>query len=232
MPALASLIEALATLLWPVAAILGAIWALPRLEALAKSRGLTIKIAGNEISVSDAADSLTRQVDDLRQVVERLAAARPLDETVERTRTAYETSVDGLPTEILWVDDNPENNALEIAQLESRGFDVLQAVTTSEALNLISIGFKPFAILSDMGRTEHGTYNKFAGIELLKELRKNGNEAPFYVYTTQQREVAVDELVRKNGGSGATASTSELFEWISLTQLKSLMPTLKQRPGN
>lgn len=230
MLAAAKLIEAVASLLWPVAAIVGAAWLLPRLEALAKSHGLTIKVAGNEISINDATDSLTRQLDDLRQVVEKLTGSKTADESTVRIDRPSQGAI--LNTEILWVDDVPENNALEIAQLESRGFFVRKALSTNEALNTLSMNFSPFVILSDMGRNEDGVYRKFAGIDLLKELRKIGNETPFYVYTTQQRDVSVDRLVRDNGGNGATASTSELFEWINLAQLRPLMPTLSQPSGN
>jgi CheY-like chemotaxis protein len=118
------------------------------------------------------------------------------------------------PPRILWVDDNPTNNALQIAQLRDRGIDVVQAVSTDDAMAILNNNLGFDAIVSDMGRREGGLYRSQAGLVLLNALRRAGYNVPFLVYSSQKNTARNNDEIRSAGGDGATASPVELLEWI------------------
>jgi serine/threonine-protein kinase len=78
----------------------------------------------------------------------------------------------GSISQVLWVDDNPENNADVIGQLERRGVRVTRPVSTTEAVQR----YDPLVhhlVISDMGRYEgaDNAYVERAGFDLLAQLR-------------------------------------------------------------
>ena len=80
---------------------------------------------------------------------------------------------------LLWVDDKPEGNAFEIAELRSIGMHVDLAKTGQEALQIFSDSEPPCdLLLSDVGRIEDGSYKRLAGLELLQQLRSSGTTVP------------------------------------------------------
>ena len=61
------------------------------------------------------------------------------------------------------MDDNPSNNALQISQLENRGYKVVTALSTNDAM--ATLGRERInLIISDMGREEGGRYVSQAGL--------------------------------------------------------------------
>lgn len=110
--------------------------------------------------------------------------------------------------EILWVDDNPDNNLYERYLFEASGIAVTSAQSTNEAMNLLN-SHRYSAIISDMQRAEGGE----AGIELLQKIRNMNNNTPFFIYTgnkTPQKE----EKTKENGGQGCTDSPEELYRMV------------------
>ncbi len=78
----------------------------------------------------------------------------------------------GSVSHILWVDDNPENNADVIRQLRRRGVEVTTAVSTADALRQYDPAVHQL-VISDLGRYE-GADNAYvgrAGFDLLTRLR-------------------------------------------------------------
>jgi serine/threonine-protein kinase len=78
----------------------------------------------------------------------------------------------GVISQILWVDDNPENNVDVIRQLEARGVRVTRSLSTAEAVQR----YRPAVhqlVISDMGRYEGAgnAYVERAGFDLLGQLR-------------------------------------------------------------
>ncbi len=116
---------------------------------------------------------------------------------------------------ILWVDDNPANIACEIATVQEKGIEVTQALSTSQAVQiLVSSGLSFNAIITDMGRTEEGEYRPKAGISLIKAVREAGINLPILVYTTLNLYGRTINEVVAAGGNGATMSAEELFAWL------------------
>lgn len=110
--------------------------------------------------------------------------------------------------EILWVDDNPDNNLYERYLFEASGIAVTSAQSTDEAMNLLN-SHRYSAIISDMQRAEGGE----AGIALLQKIRNMNDNTPFFIYTgnkTPQKE----EKTKENGGQGCTDSPEELYRMV------------------
>ena len=110
--------------------------------------------------------------------------------------------------EILWVDDNPDNNLYERYLFEASGIAVTSAQSTDEAMNLLN-SHHYSAIISDMQRAEGGE----AGIELLQKIRNMNNNTPFFIYTGNKTSHK-EEMTRENGGQGCTDNPEELYRMV------------------
>lgn len=205
-----ALLEAIAALAWPaIAAYI--LWnILPALKNVIAARAFTVKVAGLEITAQEATDQLKSQLQDLKEQVMLLRENRSMPMAV----AAPGITADSASAQILWVDDNPKNNAFEIAQLTGFGYHVRLACSTEEAMECLAkerIGL----IISDMGRREAGTYVSQAGLVLLQAVRKAGHEQPFIIYSSAKYEKRNHDEVKAAGGVGATSSSTVLFEWIA-----------------
>jgi serine/threonine-protein kinase len=78
----------------------------------------------------------------------------------------------GTISQVLWVDDNPENNVEVVRQLESRGVRVTRSLSTAEAVRRFDPAVHQL-VVSDMGRYEgaDNAYVERAGFDLLAQLR-------------------------------------------------------------
>lgn len=209
------LIKVLTPLTWPLMlAIL--LWKLfPALRGIVTSRSFAVKIAGMEVSVQDATEQFQTQISDLKKQVMLLRSDRgPAGSGPEFTEAPAPSAVAKKSPRILWVDDNPTGNALEIAQLKERGIEVSQAMSTADAMAMLRNDPSFGAIISDMGRSEQGAYHAQAGLTLLGALKSAGYNVPFLVYSSRKNAARYSEEVRSAGGEGATASPVELQEWI------------------
>ena len=110
--------------------------------------------------------------------------------------------------EILWVDDNPDNNLYERYLFEASGIAVTSAQSTDEAMNLLN-SHRYSAIISDMQRAEGGE----AGIELLQKIRNMNNNTPFFIYTGNKTSHK-EEMTRENGGQGCTDNPEEPYRMV------------------
>jgi hypothetical protein len=204
-------LEATALLAWPL--IVGfLLWRLfPLVKTVASSRNFTVKFGNVEVSAQDATDKIQAQLNDLNEKVQTLRSS-----VIVAPETSPAPPVDGplrLAT-LLWVDDKPDGNALEVAQLRERGIESVQVRSTSEAMDALENRTDFCAVISDMGRTEDGAYRPKAGIELCRAILAGGYTYPFFVYTGRRSAITHNATVKSEGGCGATASTIELFEWI------------------
>ena len=110
--------------------------------------------------------------------------------------------------EILWVDDNPNNNELEYRALAAMGLRITQVRSTEDAL--IHVERKPYAlIISDMERDQ----KPLEGYALLQKLRSVNCQTPFVVYTSTS--TAKDKQnVLAEGGQGHTNDPRELLQLV------------------
>ena len=131
-------------------------------------------------------------------VVEGFKAAKRTKVTVESWRNL-----------ILWVDDRPENNIYERRAFETMGLEFTLALSTKEALEILSK--KRFAaIISDMGRREGSR----EGYVLLDAIRATGDLTPFFIYAGSNLPSHKRETER-HGGQGSTNNPQELFEMVT-----------------
>jgi CheY-like chemotaxis protein len=219
----ARIIEAIGSLLWPLLVAVLLIRVIPHIPGVVadlrramRTRAFTVKIGGVELSVEEAAEQLRRQVTDLQthmanQLAERPPAAPAGPPAPLGAETAAGPAAgQGRPT-LLWVDDNPEANTLELAKLRDDGVEVLLARSTAEAMDVLSLRRGVGAIVTDMGRTEDGEFRSHAGLALLRQLHEAEQSQPVLVYTSTRRV----ELDRRDaldaGATIVTSSPTELF---------------------
>ena len=137
----------------------------------------------------------------------RLAVHRALVDYLE----ARMTELPLLPTRLLWVDDRPRNNDLEIAELEELGLaDYEQALTTEDALGRVDIGDFDI-IISDMARPPEWE----AGLDLIAGLRGHNIDTSVIIYAgdfaSRDRN---RRRVEEAGGFGCTNDPSELVPLV------------------
>ncbi|MBV9395751.1 MAG: response regulator [Methylobacteriaceae bacterium] len=207
-------IKAVAQLLWPllVGGLLVALF--PALKAIITSRAFSVKIAGMEVSVQNATEQFQTQIADLQKQVLLMRAGTEPERASPARKDPARPEIGRERPRLLWVDDKPSGNALELAQIADLGIEVTQAVSTGEALNLVNSGARFDGVISDMGRREEGRYVSQAGLMLLKALRDAGYNGPFFVYSSQRAAARNNIDVKESGGDGATSSPLELLEWV------------------
>ena len=216
----ARIIEAIGSLLWPLLVAVLLIRVIPHIPGVVadlrramRTRAFTVKIGGAELSVEEAAEQLRRQVTDLQtHMANQLAERPPADPPapIGAEAAAGPAADQGRPT-VLWVDDNPEANTLELAKLRDDGVEVLLARSTAEAMDVLSLRRGVGAIVTDMGRTEEGEFRSHAGLALLRQLHEAEQSQPVLVYTSTRRVELDRQDALDAGATVVTSSPTELF---------------------
>ncbi|MFI6424905.1 response regulator [Promicromonospora sp. NPDC050880] len=230
MSPIADLIAAVASLLWPLLVIV--VLLVFGGQLLAKLRGsddVTLEIGGQKLSIRQATDQqadliadLQREVAALKRKVDAGAVVVPGDElpwgSQEQERTITRPGDGrlpvpgaGAPHSILWVDDNPENNAMLAESWRRDGIDVEVARSTDEALRLLNT--RPYGlIISDLGRRESDVDVPDAGLRLLSRVRANDPVTPFVLYGNTGPYA---DDARAAGVTLMTGSTFDLVEYVT-----------------
>jgi CheY-like chemotaxis protein len=115
------------------------------------------------------------------------------------------------PAGVLWVDDHPERNALQVDQLERRGVVVDTAHSTKEALQKLT-GQRYQLIVSDMERAEGGKPVPNAGLELIRTVRTFDRDTPVVIYTAGPSGKVMGDMAAQIGADLVTNS------WFQLSQ--------------
>jgi CheY-like chemotaxis protein len=222
--------KALAAMLWPVLAIIIFISAKSRIYAFLSRDNVSIKVAGMEISVADAAKSLGTSVSDLQKRlaeleirVGRSAGASdigPSNETPAGSASSRAKATDTLPSSqqfsILWVDDYPSNNAFLVDQFQKEGVEVKLALTTDEGLKDFNNGDFDM-IITDLGRRENGKENPFAGLDLIKQVRSQDMDVPILVFAGS-RGLQNRAKLLKAGATEVSQSAVDVQSFVSRIQ--------------
>ena len=221
----ARIIEAIGSLLWPLLVAVVLIRVLPHVPALVadlrramRTRAFTVRVAGAELTVEEATEQLRRQVTDLQthmaiQLADRDGAGPPpppAPGSAAGTGEAAGASGGGRPT-LLWVDDRPDDHALELAKLRDDGIEVLLARSTAEALDVLSLRRGVHAVVTDLGRSEDGEFRTHAGLALLRQLKEAEHDQPVLVYTEAARAQLDRQDALDAGAALVTASPVELL---------------------
>ena len=123
--------------------------------------------------------------------------------------TASTSSTQARRRHILWVDDRPDNNIHERAAFEAMGFNFNLALSTNEALQMLS-DERFDTIISDMGRQE----GPREGFVLLDAIRSRGDKTPFFIYAGSNAPQHKREAA-EHGAQGCTNHPQELFELVT-----------------
>ncbi|MFF5147760.1 response regulator [Streptomyces sp. NPDC013157] len=201
------LIRALTGLAWPLFAA-WVVWKLlPEIRGIVRHRAFSIKVGNNELTVQEFTNQVVETTAELQQ---------QLTVRTDQSRLRQEPSPppQRVLHRVLWVDDNPSNNAYQTAQLQAIGVEVVQAESTDEGLRALRRASRPFdAVISDMGRAEAGGFDPEAGLTLIRKIRETDATTPVFIYggsgaTARREQVAAAR------GNGVTQSPSELFDLL------------------
>jgi CheY-like chemotaxis protein len=201
-----------------------------------RTRAFTVKVGGVELSVEDATEQLRRQVADLQTHMATELAERgepapsgpPASPGAAADAAAGPVAGQDRAT-ILWVDDTPDDNALELAKLRDDGLEVLLARSTAEAMDVLSLRRGIRAVITDLGRSEDGEFRSHAGLALLRQLREAEQDQPVLVYTSARRVDLDRQDALDAGATAVTASPTELF--AALRRLLATPPDGQGAPG-
>jgi CheY-like chemotaxis protein len=228
----AQTISAVAALLWPVLLLVLILMfrrQLARVIGSAEQREWSLEVGGQKLSMKQLSDQQNSMIADLQKQVGVLSKAvaalttdqRPVAEEVDGSPVVTGSTILGgveppppaTAYSVLWVDDNPENNALIVEQLQRNGVRVDLARSTREGLGLL--GQRRYgAIVSDMGRFEDGQEVRDAGMRLLRIVRETDTGTPFIIYCGYWASAAYREQALEAGATGITASPSVLTELL------------------
>lgn len=209
-----TLIDALTALLLPLTLIVLLVKMWPVLRGIFETRKFTIKIAGFELSAQEATDQLRSQIEDLQAKVAALTAHAPVP-AVPETTIVPPAPPRPATRRILWVDDQPANNAALIAAFQREGIEIDLAVTTAEGLGRLQAQPEGFAaVIADQGRVEDGKYRSDAGTALVREMRAQGIDLPVALFTSA-RGVRTGGDALKAGAEIVTSSSTDIRAFVA-----------------
>lgn len=223
MEATATLLDAIAKLLWPLIVVGIVLVFRPAVAGIiesARSRKFTLKVGGQELTMEEASAQQRNLIADLQgQLVElrkQLESAAGVADTNTRMSAALPSRQ---PSAVLWVDDHPKNNSYFVEQLTKGGVAVELALSTNEALEKLSRR-RYNVLISDMGREEDGKDNPTAGLDLLTRVRERYPNLPvvFFCSAYAVRKYSSDAL--RLGATGISSSATDLFGLLHLEELQ------------
>ena len=109
---------------------------------------------------------------------------------------------------LLWVDDHPENNAVLMASLRNRGFIVVEALTTADALDRFTPGGFD-TVISDMGRDTAD-----AGVTLTERIRARDGDVPILIFCSIGARRIYGPFALRVGATLVTESQSVLMQHL------------------
>jgi CheY-like chemotaxis protein len=136
------------------------------------------------------------------------AGIQRLVELVRSTSPQRGVAGDNWRNQVLWVDDQPNNNVYERRAFETVGLCFTLALSTNAALDMVAKQ-RFAAIISDMGRKE----GPREGYVLLDALRQQGNQIPVFFYASSNAPEHKRETF-EHGGQDCTNDAEELFQMV------------------
>ena len=222
MESFGKLCEGLASLAWPLILFYILYYFREQLKGVFTTLK-QLEIGSAKLTFGEATEQLNKEIGDLRneflaykngihnadKVCSTLSGSSSVQENlleIDKLRCKQVES-------ILWVDDNPNNNAFLVQELNASGVSVKIATSTVD-------GFKKFlnrrfdVVVSDMGRLEGVVYNHNAGIDLVKEIRNVDKDIPFVIYCSRRAELAKGEAAIEAGANLVVSSSTRLMGFI------------------
>src|ERR1043165_5337253 len=207
----ATLIGALVQLLWVLLAAYVAWKLLPSIIAVVDKRDVYVEIGGMKVKLAKALEQVQSQGQGLTMDVLKGPGAEPA--TLRNAAPASAAKLEESPRRILWVDDNPTNNAFCMKQLRESGIDIVFARSTREAREILK-NTRVRAVISDIHRIEDGIEAPTAGLELARLLREEDDKLPVMFFTSTDAARRNEAAAREVGALGITSSAVELFRML------------------
>jgi CheY-like chemotaxis protein len=159
-------------------------------------------------------------LEDFRRIEAPGCMPLPQEEAISKTLHTLVLSPKGAPQTrraprtreswaVLWVDDQPSNNAYERRSLEALGVRFTISIGTDDAIGKL-VQHHYDAIISDMRRPPDDQ----AGFTLLEQVRKLRVASPFILYCGSRRPEHVAESKRR-GAYGQTNDPDELIQLVT-----------------
>lgn len=111
---------------------------------------------------------------------------------------------------ILWADDRPQNNTLQVNMLERDGHRVDTVLDTTQALAALQANHYD-VLITDMHRTEGGKENPAAGLDLLRAAKERQPELTALVFCSRFAIQRHGEDARRLGADLVTDSGTALL---------------------
>ena len=146
--------------------------------------------------------------------VDRLGQAVPIRSTPPITNDPPDATAT-----ILWVDDHPSNNALEVEQLRRRRVAVHLTESTGDALKLLGIN-RYELVVSDLGRGE----DRLAGLRMIAVMKQRGINVPVIIYTVQPKDRSGQERLRHMAAAAGATDLATSPEEVRLSISRQLAP--------
>lgn len=165
-------------------------------------------------------DQLAREVTEERDRIAaelqalRESLAMTAEDVLRRAVRPRAQGSDAVPKRILWVDDDPANNAYEAEVLRQAGGDVVQVTSTELALEALQRGGHYDLVISDMARGD----NARAGLDLLERLRANGGTLPFVFFASR-------------GAAERHGAVADRLDAVMTSERRELFRALRSRIG-
>jgi CheY-like chemotaxis protein len=205
--AAAKLITALAAVAWPIVFGILLIKLFPEIKAVietARARKLTIKVAGNELTLEEASKQQIDAFSDLQSKVADLEKRLPANQP-----EPVAPPTPALGKRILWVDDKPKNNSFFTASFQNRGAQVDIAISTEQGLEMFRRA--PYdVVISDMGRPESDR----AGIDLTRAIKQLSPSTPVYIYCGRWAATHLRDEALNAGATEITTSGTTLARLV------------------
>ena len=195
-------------LTWPVVLVIAFSYFAPSLQIfLVNLKEGSIEAFG--FKISGKAEATNAVVNALRQnlVADATKAVDSLSAAANQTSKSAK--------QILWVDDNPSNNTFVKQAFETLGFQMINVLTTNDALE--SLKRRKFdLVISKMGRPE----GRLAGYDLLAKLKEENISIHFIIYSGVNTEETKAETI-KRGAFASTNRPDELLHYAADALTKS-----------
>lgn len=174
--------------------LVGLIAVLPFADQIRK-----VKIGAFEAELAARMERMEHRVSDISESVTDPGNDSP--DVGLFTLGALDVKVDmpaSMPERVVWVDDDPDGNRLEIAELQKR-FDVITATDTANGLIEVNKSPHTTLVITDAVRKEDSVLNTHAGVDLIDELGNRFPHVPVYVYCgPESLELQGDELAARS----------------------------------
>jgi DNA-binding response OmpR family regulator len=120
---------------------------------------------------------------------------------------------------ILWVDDHPVNNRLEVELFKERGIAVHLAENTADALKLLTMN-RYDLVISDLGRGE----DRLAGLKMTQSMKQAGSKVPVIIYTVRPKEPSGQAAQRRLAAEAGVADLAVTPEEVRAKVIQRLAP--------